>query len=364
MSDVDSSPLSELETAAGAVWPSPPALPIHFGEPAREYAATQTAVAVFDRTADTHLEITGADRARFLHNFCTNNVRDLSVGTACEAFITNVQGKVLGHLQVAAGAEGLWLQSAPGTAEKLLQHLSRYHITEDLEFHDRSNEWGTLWLVGPDAPALLEQVTGQPVDLSHGHHSPVSVGQVEVIALRLDVLGQPGLVLRCRRDQLAALWQQLHAAGVQPAGSAVFDALRIENGYPEYGRDITDANLAQEVSRTGKAISFTKGCYLGQEPIARIDALGHVNQELRGIRFEAGDVPAPGAELFAAGSDKPVGRVTSAAFSFAGQAPVALGYLRRGFTAPETVVVLREPTGERPGTVYWPEPAATSCSST
>jgi folate-binding protein YgfZ len=344
--------LRELETAAGAVWsPSDSTLPLHFGHPERESAAAQTAAALFDRSTDGFLEITGADRARFLHSFCTSNIRDLPVGEACEAFITNVQGKVLGHVWIAAGTDSLWLQSAPGTAAGLLQHLSRYHITEDLEFHNRTGEWGALWLVGPDARARLEQVSGQTVDLAHGQHAPVHVGQVEVVALRLDVLGQPGLVLRSRCDQWASLWQQLQRAGAQPAGTAVFDALRIGNGYPEYGRDITDANLAQEVGRTKQAISFTKGCYLGQEPIARIDALGHVNQELRRLRLEAGEVPPAGCEVFSPDSDKPIGRVTSGAYSFVTQAPVALAYLRRGFTTPGTSVVLKQAGRTLSGTV-------------
>ena len=123
-------------------------------------------------------------------------------------------------------------------------------------------------------------------------------------------------------------------AGARRAGPQAFEARRIEAGFPSYGPDISDKNLPQELARDARAISFTKGCYLGQETVARIDALGHVNQTLVGVRFENGASVSPGLELTVAGAA--AGRVTSAAYSPLLQAPLALAYVRRGSNQPGT----------------------------
>jgi folate-binding protein YgfZ len=117
-------------------------------------------------------------------------------------------------------------------------------------------------------------------------------------------------------------------------GREAFEAARIEAGFPMFGHDITENNLPQEVSRNGRAISFTKGCYLGQETVARIDALGHVNKTLVGLRYLVSQVPKVGATIL--NGDEPVGTVTSATWSPKHEAPMALGYIRRGFNTPGT----------------------------
>jgi folate-binding protein YgfZ len=165
-------------------------------------------------------------------------------------------------------------------------------------------------------------------------------------ARRVDWLNQPGYLLLIPRGQLDEIQQLLTSAGIAPGTSETFEVLRIEAGFPRYGSDISDENLAQEVGRTAQAISFTKGCYLGQEPIARIDAMGHVNRQLCRLKLANGPVPASGAELFAADDDKPVGHVTSAAFSPTDNLPVALAYLRTQLLAPDTTVLV-DVSGEK-----------------
>jgi folate-binding protein YgfZ len=142
-------------------------------------------------------------------------------------------------------------------------------------------------------------------------------------------------------------WQTLTQAGACPSGAAAFHALRIAAGFPLYGLDISEEQLAQEVGRTSRAISFTKGCYLGQEPIARIDAMGHVNRELRRLEFSTGPLPTPGTVVHdkPAPDGKPIGQVTSAAWSLRSRnddKPLALAYLRNGFNSPGTKVVVAD----------------------
>ena len=130
---------------------------------------------------------------------------------------------------------------------------------------------------------------------------------------RVDWLSQPGYVVCVTTDVVAKTWTRLTDAGILPAGAAAFHTLRIETGFPWFGVDVTDENLPQEVGRTENAVSFTKGCYLGQEPIARLDAMGHVNRELCVLRFESDVLPESGAAIHAVDDDREVGKITSAA---------------------------------------------------
>jgi hypothetical protein len=154
---------------------------------------------------------------------------------------------------------------------------------------------------------------------------------------RIDWAGPVAVVLSCQASEKETVYQRLLAAGgVRVSGDAggAVDALRIEAGFPEYGRDVTDANLPQEVARDRLAMSFHKGCYLGQETVARIDALGHVNRYLVGVRFDGGGIPPVGTPLSAEG--KTLGNVTSATFSPRLGVPLALAYVRRGHHGPGT----------------------------
>ena len=352
----DNSELAAVQQQAGGRYePDQTGLDVavDFGNPHAEYARAQSEAAVFDLSSRAQIELTGRDRQKFLHNFCTNDIRVLTPGRGCEAFVTNVQGKVLGYVFAFAGEDALWLDSVAGSEERIVQHLDKYLITEDVEFRSCTADWGELLATGPDAAERLGRLGLDVSPLPPFGHFPVHVDDLAVTVRRVDLLGTPGYLLGASRDHLAELWQRLVQQGVAPCGSAAFHVLRIEAGMPNYGLDISDANLAQEVGRTAQAISFTKGCYLGQEPIARIDALGHVNQELRGLRLEGGPVPIPGSPIVAAGSPREIGRVTSSALSYSRDLPVALAYLRRNYTSPGAQVLVQTAGGEIPATVFW-----------
>lgn len=354
----DTQPLREAERELGAVFDGAggDTAPLHFGNPRAEYQAARSRAAVFDLADRAQLELTGRDRAKFLHNFCTNDVRALTTSTGCEAFLTNVQGKVLAHVSVFATPDSLELDSVPGSSDRIIAHLSRYQISEDVEFKDRTAERGMLFVTGPEARAALARAGLEDGTLAPLQHVALKFASGTVQIRRQDWLGTAGYAVVAAREQLPDLMKTLANYGAQPAGTVAWDPLRIEAATPLYGQDITDANLAQEVHRTEQCISFRKGCYLGQEPIARIDALGHVNQELYGIRFAAGPVPLPGAEVFPAeASEKAIGRVTSAALSYDGDVPVALAYIRRPFNVRGGRVKVRVGDGFAAGVLFWPE---------
>jgi tRNA-modifying protein YgfZ len=328
-----------------------------FGNPHAEYTWGQTESVLFDLS--THgrpplawLELTGNDRAKFLHNFCTQDVRALVPGCGGEAFVTTLQGKVLAHAHVWAGNESLALCVTADRVAPLLKHFDKYRITEDVEFVDRSAEFVTLLAAGPEAAERLTAAGLAASSLGEMNHCVVPGEGVRVA--RVGWLGQPGFLLAVPRARVVQWGDRLVAAGLHPAGHRAFEALRIEACFPWYGLDITDANLAQEVRRTKQAISFAKGCYLGQETVARIDALGHVNQQLCGIRFTAGPIPPAGTPVFAEGqADKPAGRITSATLSFTEDVPVGLAYLRRGHDRSGTRVWVNMEGGIVGGEVFW-----------
>ena len=283
--------------------------------------------ALFSLTGRTQIEITGADRASFLHNFCTNHIKGLAAGQGCEAIVTSIKGRILFYVLVFAAEGSLWIETEPGQGPALIAHLDHYVITEDVQFTDRTEALGQLYLSGTGVEGLLSSRFATPLTL------PTNPGQVlhEGVLVRQFWFGSaPGFSLIVPRSALDTWGRTLMAGGAVAAPVELFEALRIEAGFPKHGVDLTEDNLAQEANRTQLAISFTKGCYLGQEPIARIDALGHVNRSLCGVvTDEPAEFPA-GTEVFATrDASTPAGTLTSAAVWPLTQRGIGLGLLRR-----------------------------------
>ncbi|MGE3316429.1 MAG: folate-binding protein YgfZ, partial [Planctomycetaceae bacterium] len=245
---------------------------------------------------------------------------------------------------VFAGADSIVMDSVPGAEERLQPHLERYIINEDVQLHDRTSEWGELSLCGPNSAAILSEFAIDAASLPPCGHLDGAIAGAAVSIRRFDFTRQPGYLISTARNALGSVWESLRNVGAKPAGSEVFEALRIEALFPWYGPDISDDNLAQEVSRTSKAISFTKGCYLGQEPVARIDALGHANRELRGLKLETASVPQVGSKVLSP-EGKEIGAVTSSAYSHGIEQAVALGYVRVPFQRPGSNVVIASADG-------------------
>lgn len=282
---------------------------------------------LFDVSTRTQIEVTGRDRVKILHSFCTNDIKKLQPGQGCEAFVTNVNGKVLGHLFAFAERESLWLESVADAGSALLTHFDKYVITEDVRFTDRSAEFSELLLVGPQGTDLLERLDMSISTLPrYGHLTHGSPTLPLRSVRRVDWIGSPSWLLSMPTADRATAESTLLAAGAQRETDEAFHALRIATGFPLFGIDITEDNLAQEVCRTELAISFTKGCYLGQEPIARIDAMGHVNRQLCRLEIVSDAPIAAGTPVLdPAAEGKVIGAVTSSSTTN------ALAYLRSAF---------------------------------
>jgi len=296
-----------------------------------EHAALTGGVAVADFSYRTQVELTGDDRAKLLHNFTTGKIRELPAGGGCETFITDAKAGIVAHVFVFSGDESIVLETAAGQAAKIIAHLDRYIIRDKVELHDRSQEWAELLLAGPAAPDLLNRCAGSDVPQQLFQHAPISLAGRQAWVRRIDFTGPVDFLVSCNRADAPAIKEELQKAGAVPVGAEAVEAARIEAGSPLYGRDIFERTLPQEVNRDARTISFTKGCYLGQETVARIDALGHVNKLLVGVKFGTEAAPQARTEMTANG--KSVGQVTSAAFSPRLGTPLALAYVGRGHNA-------------------------------
>jgi tRNA-modifying protein YgfZ len=286
---------------------------------------------LIDRSDRIRLEITGRDRAKFLHNLTTNEVKRLPVGRGCEAFITSLQGKIIGHVILLVTEDRILVGMDPGSEAAALAHLRKYGVFDDVAIEDRSAATFEHHLAGPDAAELIRRAGGRlPEEMDHAHvmteleGSPVRViRESPTVLLGFTLMGEKPAA----RAVQEILQQNGRGSDLVTVNPESFEVFRIEAGTPVFGKDITEKNLPQEIGRDDRAINFVKGCYLGQETVARIDALGHVNQLLKGLRFaEQSPCPPPGSPLESEG--KRVGVITSAAVSPLWNAPLALGLIR------------------------------------
>jgi folate-binding protein YgfZ len=302
----------------------------------------------FDVSGRGKIELTGDDTASFLHNLCTNDIVKLAVGAGCEAFLTTAKARVVAHLFVFRTASGLWLDTSPGQAQTVLKHLDFYLISEQVELADRTDEFVQSHLCGPPAETVLHEIFKDLPHLPSLGHEERTLDSERLKIRRNDSLGLPGYDLVCAAAAAESLKRRLIEAGATPAGAQTHEILRIEAGLPVFGQDIDENRFVVEVGRIPQAISYTKGCYLGQEPIVMARDRGHVNRTLMGLAVAVVDPVAPGAKVLE--GDQEVGQVTSSAHS-PRFGVIALAYLRRGSQQPGTALEVETASGRAPAIV-------------
>jgi folate-binding protein YgfZ len=335
--------MHEVAALAGAVFVEESGflLPAHFGDAAGEYHAACIHAALFDRSHHGQLELTGRDARTFLHNLSTNDVKNLAPGAGCEAFLTTAKARAVAYILIGyvpqEDRDVLWLDVGPGQGAKVQQHLDHYLISERVEIVDHSRDFTQLHLCGPHAHALLNQVLDDPLSpMALLHHQWHRLGGAGGLVRRHDPLGLPGYDLIGPVGEAPSIWQTLVDAGARPAGRSAYEVLRVEAGTPVFGVDIDENRMVVEVGRGERAICYTKGCYLGQEPIVMARDRGHVNRTLLGLKI-SGDGPVPhGAKVFRDSNE--VGLVTSSVVSPRLETAIALAYIRRGSQEPGTVL--------------------------
>jgi folate-binding protein YgfZ len=280
-------------------------------------------VAFHDRT---QIEITGRDRTTFLHNLCTNDVKRLEPGRGCEAYLTTVQGRTRAHVLIFCTPNSLIVETAAEEGPSLISHLEHYLVTEDVELRERTAEWCQWLLAGEGTPQLLHRLHAATELANACDHTRVQIDELPVWLRSVPWLQDGSFQFVTAQELADTLAQRLLQAGAVACDAGVFHMARLESGFPWFPWDVTDQNLPQEVGRNEQTLSLTKGCYLGQETVARLDSRGHINRILSGLRCETAQLPEAGTPLTADG--KEVGRVTSAAYSPRLGAPLALAYVR------------------------------------
>lgn len=309
-----------------------------------DYAAALSGAALFDRSAAGKLVLTGDDAPMFLGNLSTNDTKNLPLGGGCEAYFCDPRAKVqfaawIYHVRLADGQHAMWVETTPGRGAELLKYLDRYLISERVELADRTADFSQFHLAGPGAKAVIEKALADRIpELPEFAHLERTFGShVTASVRRRDPLGVPGCDLVCLADKAAGLRAVLEAAGAVPGTAVTYEVLRVEAGTPVFGPDIDGNRFVMEVGNAARAVSYAKGCFLGQEPIVMArDRAGHVNRAFSGVKvLDGGPLPA-GTKLFRDGQE--VGLVTSSCHSPRLGAAVALGYLKWKHQDPGTVM--------------------------
>ena len=364
-----------------------------YGDWLAEHAALRESAGVLDLSFRSRICLVGSDRARFLHGQVTNDVKKMRAGEGCHAAITTSKGKMESDVNIFVLTDELLLDFEPGLTGKISQRLEKFIVADDVQIVDVLPHYGLLSVQGPKAENVVHAVLAgwgerpreplEPVmpDGSPGvSPHPLPARPFDSVKISDPTLGEIYLAnhprlfsfpLPAKRGEgenficgfdlfvpnhsLGAVADKLIAAarqiGGRAAGWQAFETARIEAGIPRFGADMDGTNLPLECGIESRAVSYSKGCYLGQEVINRIHSIGHVTRELRGLRL-ADDLeilPARGDKLFHAG--KEVGHITSAVRSPALGANLALGYVRREANQIGNELILPTATGESPARI-------------
>lgn len=330
---------------------------LHYGDTVAEHAVLRQAVGVVDLGFRSRICLTGADRVRFLHGQVTNDVKRLGAGEGCYAALVTAKGKMESDLNIYCLQDELLLDFEPGLTEKISQRLEKFIVADDVQVVDVAPHYGLLSVQGPKAETVVRALEIFS-ELPSKPFQSVKITEAtlgEIYLVNQPRVGLAGLDLFVPLNSLVAVADKLIAAAKSVGGRAIgWDALevaRIEAGIPRFGLDMDETNIPLEGGIEAGAVSYTKGCYIGQEVINRIHTIGHVNKELRGLRLEGGlkSLPAKGDKLFHEG--KEAGYITSAVKSPVIDALVALAYVRREHNQIGTELVLRRADGAARGRI-------------
>ena len=317
-------------------------VPADFGDLEVEHRAVMTGAGLIDRSMLGKATVTGRDRAAFLQGMLSNDVKALQPGQGCPAAFLDAVGKVVSLLVVYALPDRILLELPAGSTEKFLQAIDKFLISEKAEFESSDDAYAILALEGPKAAEVLARASGSALDLAPFAHAEVSMAGSAVRVMRRSEAVTPGFHCWVAPEHAAAVWTALREAGAVSVGADAAEVLRLEAGISAYGVDVDDSVILPE-TRLDALVSYTKGCYIGQETVARVKYRGHINRGLSGLVLDDDTVPSPGDAILA--EEKEVGRVTSAVRSIALGKPIALGYVRREHFEPGSAVSVR--SGER-----------------
>lgn len=301
-----------------------------------QYAAAHESAVLIEHSSRGTVVLTGSDRRSFLHALLTNDIASLVPGKGTYAAYLTPQGRMISDMRVIETPDQMFLGVERATAMPLAERLDRLIFSEDVQVRDATPELEELGVYGPTAADCVQRAAGISVRTLNAEYDSVTAA---LTIVRDESFGVPGFALYVARSEpggVSAIREKLLGAGVLPANAETLETLRLEAGRPRFGIDMTTDTIPLEAGIEDRAISFTKGCYVGQEVIVRVMHRGHGRVARRLVRLvlPAGSFPPPGEKIFS--GDREIGEITSAAESPKARAPLAFGYVHRDHAAPET----------------------------
>jgi folate-binding protein YgfZ len=307
------------------------------------YQAARQRAAFVERSSRGRLLVNGRDRASYLQGLLTNDTVALKVGEGCYAAYLTPQGRMISDLWVYELGDVILLSLPGDVKDAVLAKLDQFVFSEDVQLGDATRTFGQLAVVGPDAARIVGSLlddapTARLAALGeHGNLRGAMAGG-HVIVTRITDVGEPGFEIYIERERIDSLKSRLAAAGVVELDAQTAEVLRVEAGVPEFHHDMDEETIPLEAGIESRAISQTKGCYVGQEVIIRVLHRGHgrVARKLVGLTLDGRAVPDRGSIVKS--DQKQVGEITSSVRSIALGRPIALAYLHRDFVVPGTQV--------------------------
>ncbi len=314
-------------------------LPAYFTSPIAENLAVRNNVGIIDLSNRGYLKVSGPDRTSFLQGIITNDVSGIVPGMGLHAAILTVKGKVLADFILSAYENHFIIETDASIIEKLYSTLTRYRIREKVTF-EVLRDLGSIGVQGPESGSILSKMTGETLaNLKLYQHTTRQFDQEHVTIRKQSVTGETGYLITVSVKALPTVWTRLLEAGEEskllPVGYDAAESLRIEAGLPRYGRDLTEENIPLEIEEQDM-VSFTKGCYVGQEVVARLKFLGQANKHLKGLLIT--DPSTPNTNSRVTKEEKEIGRITSSTYSPTLKQPIAMSYLRREYSTTGTKV--------------------------
>jgi hypothetical protein len=334
-------PLRERQTASGAIFTAELDVPFSFGNDAAALTAARDAVALCDRSHWGRIQLSGADRLRFLHNQTTNNLQGLQPGQGCDTVFVTSTGRTIDLVTAYVLEDAVLLLTSPGLEQRLMDWMDRYIFFADrVELKNLTSTTATFSLLGAQADSLLQTLgASEVIGLPDASHRSIALGTIETRIAVGSGLALPGYTLVVNADRAADLWQQLITAGAVPLEEQVWERLRIEQGRPMPDRELTDEFNPLEAG-LWHTISLDKGCYIGQETIARLHTYRGVKQQLWGIRLSTAAAP----ESPVVAGDEKLGKLTSCTATEQGY--FGLAYIRTKAAAAKLQVKVADSAGE------------------
>ncbi len=319
-------------------------LPNSYGDVAVEYGAGHETAALHDFSYNGRIKATGEDVLDLIHRISTNDVGSLVTGQGAPTILTTDRGRVLDLITLHNLGGHILIITGPGTQERVIEWIDKYTIVEDAVLEDVTSSTAMLSVMGPQAKSVLESLGAMDVQFLEPYGSvSVTIGGVEAMVIRRDLVSLLRFEVVVQGEDRAHVWRQVAAAGATPIGLEAYEILRVEQGSPGYDGELGDTHNPLEAGLWG-SISFTKGCYIGQEVIARLDTYKKVQRHLVSLTFSPGFRGQEGGMLTQDGRE--VGQVTSVAMVPTTSQVIGLGYVRKEASEPRTVMGIAHAEGE------------------